>query len=159
MSKILNLATATFICTLCVFSSVQAQTAADATALKSFWKDVWQAYQTGNADKVMGAYTDQSSSITPDGRIQVGKDAMKADWENFMKMTDETPKFSYEEPTIRFITPDVAVVTYATEADIKIGGQQVGGRMIGLSVLHKINGKWMVETDSMTPVMTMPEGK
>jgi len=155
MSKLLHLATATFFFALCVFSNVQAQTTSDAASVKTFWKEVWQAYQTGNTEKVMGVYTDNASSITPDGRIQVGKDAMKTDWENFMKMTDEAPKFSYEEPTIRLITPDVAVVTYATEADIKIGGQQVGGKMIGLSVLHKINGKWMVETDSMTPVLPM----
>lgn len=159
MSKLLHLATATFFLVLFVYPNAQAQTTADATSAKIFWKEVWQAYQTGNIDNVVKVYTDQSTSITPDGRLQTGTAAMKTDWENFVKMTDEMPKFSYEEPTIRLITPDVAVVNYTTEADIKIGGQQVGGKMLGMSVLHKINGKWMVESDSMTPVLPMPEGK
>jgi len=159
MSKLLHLATATFFLALFVYPNVQAQTAADAASVKAFWKEVWQAYQTGDTDKVMQVYTDNASSITPDGRLQTGKAAMKEDWENFMKMVDETPKFSPGEPNIRLITPDVAIVTYSTEADIKMGGQQVGGKMLGMAVAHKINGKWMLETDSMTPVLPMPEGK
>jgi uncharacterized protein (TIGR02246 family) len=158
MSKIVNFTTALLFCALCA-TTAQAQSATDVASVKSFWKEVWQSYQTGNTEQVMKVYTENSSSITPDGRIQVGKTAMKEDWENLMKMVDEAPKFTYEEPTIRLITPDVAIVTYSTEADIKMGGQQVGGKTIGMAVLHKINGKWMVESDSMTPVMPMPEEK
>jgi len=29
--------------------------------------------------------------------------------------------------------------------------------MLGMAVLHKVNGKWTVESDSMTPVIEMPE--
>lgn len=139
-------------------SSANAQTAADEAAVKTFWKEVWKAYESGNVDEVMKLYADKACSITPDGRLQSGKEAMKTDWENFTKMTDAPPKFSYEEPTIRVITADVAIVTYATQADIKIGGQQVGGKMLGMAVLHKVNGKWTVEADSSTPVIEMPEG-
>lgn len=159
MSKLLHLAIATFFLVLFVYPNVQAQTTADAASAKTFWSEVWQAYQTGNVDNVMQVYTDNAGSITPDGRLQSGKAAMKEDWENFMKMVDETPKFSPGEPNIRLITPDVAIVTYTTDADIKVGGQQVGGKMLGMAVAHKINGKWMLEFDSMTPVLTMPEGK
>jgi uncharacterized protein (TIGR02246 family) len=138
-------------------SNANAQTAADETAVKTFWKQVWKAYEVGNVDEVMKIYADNATSITPDGRLQSGKAAMKEDWEAFTKMTDAPPKFTYEEPSIRVITADVAIVNYFTQADIKIGGQQVGGKMLGIAILHKVNGKWIVEADSMTPVMEMPE--
>ncbi len=138
-------------------SNANAQTAADEAAVKTFWKQVWKAYESGNVDEVMKVYTDNACSITPDGRLQSGKAAMKADWEAFTKMADAPPKFTYEEPTIRVITADVALVTYSTQADIKIGGQQVGGKMLGMAVLHKINGKWTIESDSSTPVIEVPE--
>lgn len=138
-------------------TNANAQTAADEAAVKTFWKQVWKAYESGNVDEVMKVYTDNACSITPDGRLQSGKEAMKADWEAFTKMTDAPPKFTYEEPSIRVITADVAIVIYATQADIKIDGQQVGGKMLGMAVLHKVNGKWTVESDSMTPVIEMPE--
>lgn len=138
-------------------TTATAQNAADEAAVKTFWKDVWKLYESGNIDEVMKIYTDNASSITPDGRLQSGKAAMKADWENFLKVVDSAPKFSYEEPSIRVITADVAIVNYSTQADIKVGGQQVGGKMLGIAVLHKVNDKWMIESDSMTPVIEMPE--
>ena len=138
-------------------SNANAQTAADEATVKTFWKQVWKAYESGNIDEVMKVYTDNACSVTPDGRLQSGKSAMKEDWEAFTKMTDAPPKFTYEEPSIRVITADAAIVTYSTQADIKIGGQQVGGKMLGMAILHKVNGKWMVEADSMTPVIEIPE--
>lgn len=140
-----------------ISSSAQAQTAADQASIKAFWKQTWQAYQSGEMDKVLPLYADNASSITPDGRVQNGKEAIKADWEAFTAMTDAKPTFTYEEPAIRFITPDVAITTYSTDVDIKIGGQQMGGRMTGVAIVRKVKGSWLIELDSMTPVMEMPE--
>ncbi|MFN0013288.1 MAG: nuclear transport factor 2 family protein [Saprospiraceae bacterium] len=140
-------------------TNAQAQMPSDLVTVKNAWKELWQAYQGGNMDVVVAHYKPNSTSITPDGRLQTGTAAMKEDWNNFIKMVDVPPVFSYEEPAIRLITPDVAVLNYATNADIKIGGQQVGGKMLGMAVLHKINGKWMIESDSMTPILAMPDGK
>lgn len=148
----------TFVVMSAAASNVSAQTAADEAAVKAFWKEVWRLYENGSAEEVLNIYADNATSITPDGRLQMGKAAMRADWEAFKQMTDAPPKFSYEEPVIRVISPGLAIVNYATQADIRVGGQQVGGKMLGIAVLHKVNGKWRIEADSMTPVMEMPGG-
>lgn len=135
--------------------NVQAQSKVDEDALKAFWKKVWQAYESGNDQKMFDFYADNASEITPDGNITNGKKAMIESWKEFMKMVDEKPKFTYENPTIRFISPDIAISTWDSSADIKIKGQQIGGKTKGMAVLHKIKGNWYIEFDSMTPVMQM----
>jgi len=139
-----------------VASVADAQTAADETAVKTFWKDTWTAFDSGDSEKMWAAYTENAAEIGPDGSLTSGKKALRENWDAFMKMADATPKFSYSNPSVRFVTADVAIITWDSEADIKIGGQQVGGKTKGMAVLHKINGKWMIEFDSLTPVMAPP---
>ncbi len=133
-----------------------AQTAADETAVKTFWKDTWSAFDSGDIEKMWAAYTENAAEIGPDGSLTSGKKALRENWDAFMKMVDATPKFSYANPSVRFVTADVAVITWDSEADIKIGGQQAGGKTKGVAVVHKISGKWMIEFDSLTPVMAPP---
>jgi len=137
-------------------NAVQAQTKADEAALKSFWKDVWTAYDSGNDDKMFAYYTENACEINPGGIITCGKKALIDSWNQFMKMVDTRPKFSFSDPSVRFITPEVGIISWDSGADIKIKGQQIGGKTKGMAVVHKINGKWLIEFDSLTPVMQMP---
>lgn len=137
--------------------TLHAQNAADEAAVKKFWNDVNEAYVSGNDDQMWAAYTENAAEIGPDGSLTTGKKALRENWDMFMKMADEKPKFSYTNPAVRFITPDVAIITWDSEMDIKIQGQQVGGKTKGTAVVHKIKGKWFVEFDSLTPIMQMPE--
>jgi len=139
-----------------VASIAGAQTAADETAVKTFWKDTWSAFDSGDTEKMWAAYADNAAEIGPDGSLTSGKKSLRENWDAFMKMVDAVPKFSYASPSVRFVTADVALITWDSEADIKIGGQQVGGKTKGMAVLHKINGRWMIEFDSLTPVMAPP---
>ncbi len=139
-------------------TTAQAQTADEAAILK-FWKETWTAFQAGNNAAMWDAYTDQAQEVTPDGQLASGKDAMRAGWDQFMKMVDAPPVFTASDPQIRMITTDVAILTWDSTADIKVGGQQVGGPTKGLGVVRKVNGKWKIEADAMVPVMQMPEGK
>lgn len=147
---------------LVVFSlsntATQAQTSADEAAVKSFWNEIWQAYDSGNTEKMWAAYTDNAAEIGPDGRLTTGKAALRESWEAFMKMVDEQPKFTYADPDVRVLTPEVALITWDSSADIKMGGQQVGGSTKGMAVVRKIKGQWMIEFDSLTPVLEMPAG-
>lgn len=135
-----------------------AQTAADEAAIKAYWKDIWTAFDAGNEEKMWAAYTDNAAEIGPDGSLTTGKQALRENWAAFMKMADAAPKFTYENPSVRMLTADVAILTWDSTADIKIGGQQVGGPTKGMAVLRKINGQWFIEFDSLTPKMQMPEG-
>ncbi len=137
--------------------NAQAQTDNQAT-FEAFIKTVYDAYQSGSDDAMWVFYSDNAGEITPDGRLSSGKEALKSSWKEFMKMVDSRPNFSYKMTSWRLITPDVAILTWDTVADIKIQGQQVGGPTSDMAVLRKVNGNWLIEFDSMTPVVEMPSG-
>lgn len=143
---------------VCAFfaQTANAQTAADEAAIKTFWKETWQAYDAGNLEKMWASYTDNAGEIGPDGSLTVGKKALRESWEAFMKMVDTAPKFTYESPVVRMLNAEFAILTWDSSADIKIGGQQVGGKTKGMALLRKIKGQWLVEFDTLTPVMQMP---
>ncbi|MCA0239054.1 MAG: nuclear transport factor 2 family protein [Bacteroidetes bacterium] len=133
-----------------------AQTAKDEADLKGYWKDVWESYESGNTEAMWAAYTEDAAEIGPDGSYVQGKKALRENWDMIMKMVDAPPKFTYENPSVRFITPDVAILVWDSSADIKIKGQQVGGKTKGMALAHRTAGKWLIEFDSITPVISMP---
>lgn len=137
--------------------AVQAQRAgSEEAAILDFWKKTWEAYDAGDLDKMWAAYTDEAGEISPDGTLTVGKANLKAEYEAMLKMLDEKPKFTYENPSVRILSPEFALVTWSSNADFKIGGQQVGGQTTGVAFLRKIKGAWKIEFDALAPVMQMP---
>ncbi|HMQ60307.1 MAG TPA: SgcJ/EcaC family oxidoreductase [Flavilitoribacter sp.] len=154
--KTIKFCTLTFAFALIAFAAQAQRAGSEEAAIKNLWNSIYQAFETGNNEAMWAAYTDNAGEIGPDGSLTIGKEKLKASWEAFMKMVDEAPKFTLEEPTVRILTPDVAILTWQSSADIKVGGQQFGGKSVGMAVVRKIKGNWMVEFDSMTPVMEMP---
>jgi uncharacterized protein (TIGR02246 family) len=134
-----------------------AQNASDVVSVKKFYNDGWQTYISMDFNKIMNLYTDKAVSIDPAGGITTGKKAMREVWEGFYKMIEGKPTFSFEEPNIQVLTPDVAIITYNYADDIKIQGQQVGGKKSGLMVVQKINGGWKLAADASVPVLPMPD--
>ena len=131
----------------------------NATAIHKMWKDTWDAYQAGDNKKMWAAYTNDAAEISPDGNITYGKKALKASWEAFMKMTDKAPSFTYGDPQVRMLTNDIALIVWDSSADIQMGGKQLGGKTKGMAVVRKIKGQWLIEFDSLTPVIPMPESQ
>lgn len=144
-------------CILFLSQNVVAQD--NQATFESYLKKVYDAYESGNADAMWAFYTDGASEVSPDGTLTSGIKSLKAGWALFMNMVDGKPTFTYKLTSWRLITPEVALLTWDSTADIKVQGQQVGGPATCSAVLHKINGQWKIEFDSMTPVMQMPEGK
>jgi uncharacterized protein (TIGR02246 family) len=153
--------TINFICTALfitgLFLNVTAQNATDVAAVKKFYYDGWQTYLTMDFNKIMTLYTDKVVSIDPAGGITTDKKTMRETWEGFFKMLDTKPTFTYQEPNIRFITPDVAVVSFKYADDIKMQGQQIGGEKSGLMIVQKVNGAWKLTVDASVPVLSMPD--
>ncbi|MCB0570687.1 MAG: nuclear transport factor 2 family protein [Phaeodactylibacter sp.] len=129
----------------------------DVAAVHELWENVWKAYDSGDDAAMFSYYTSQAAEIGPDGNITFGREALEASWQMFMQMVDERPKFRYRNPLVRLLSDGLALIVWDSEADIKIGGQQIGGQTKGVAIVHKINGVWKVEFDSLTPIMPMPE--
>ncbi len=137
--------------------SAHAQTKSDETAIKAMLKDCFQAFAEGDNERGFSYYADNAWEISPDGSLAMGKQTIRAGYDAFMKMIEGKPKFTFNNVEVRFIKSDVAIVAMDYEADIKINGQQIGGKSKGLGVVQKVNGKWLLEADAATPVMQMPD--
>jgi uncharacterized protein (TIGR02246 family) len=129
---------------------------AEANAVHAAITKSYDAFIAGDMVQGFAVYTDDATEIGPDGSITHGKKAMLEGWEAFKNMADEAPKFSYSNVRVRLLTNDIAIVLLDSEADIKIGGQQVGGKSVCSAVMRKIKGEWKLEFDQLTPLMGMP---
>lgn len=122
-------------------------------SVETFLKDVYTAYEKMNYKLLKSYYDRQAGEINPDGSMVQGLKNLEASWKAFDGMVDERPTFTYQLTSSRMVSEDIAVVTWDSEANIKIKGQQVGGETIGMAVLKKKNNSWIILFDSMTPVV------
>ena len=128
----------------------------EAKAVHNAIAQCYDSFIAGNMEKGFSVYTNEAVEVDPGGNVTFGKKAMLEGWTAFVKIADETPQFKYENVQVRMLTSDVALVIWDSEADIKIGGQQVGGKSKGMAVMRKINGVWKLEFDQLTPILGMP---
>ena len=157
MKNIIFITVSLLFVSLFTTSNATAQNTAEAELTK-MWSDVWKAYESDDLSKVWLHYADKACEIYPDGSMITGLSNIKAGYEQFAGMLEGTPSWTASKPVIRLITPDVALLTSDVVSDIKLkGGQQMGGKATFALLVHKVNGKWLIEFDSQTPVMQMPE--
>jgi uncharacterized protein (TIGR02246 family) len=136
--------------------SASAQSTAE-TELNKMWTDVWKTYEGNDLSKVWPYYAEKATEIYPDGSMMTGLSNIKAGYEQFAGMLEGTPTWKTTPPVIRLISSDVALLTSEVVSDIKLkGGQQIGGKSTFALIAHKVNGKWLIEFDSQTPVLQMP---
>lgn len=139
--------------------NAHAQSAEESKILK-MWDEVWQAYESGNEAKMWSFYTEDACEIYPDGSSVCGVKAIREGYEQFKTMLEGKPSWTMTKPTVRFLGADVALLMSDVTSDIKLkGGQQIGGKSKFATIVRKVNGKWMIEFDSQTPAIPMPEGK
>jgi len=139
--------------------NVHAQSADESKVLK-MWDEVWQAYESGNEAKMWSFYTEDACEIYPDGSSVCGLKAIREGYEQFKTMLEGKPSWTMTKPTVRFLGADVALLMSDVTSDIKLkGGQQIGGKSKFATIVRKVNGKWLIEFDSQTPAIPMPEGK
>ncbi len=138
-----------------VISTVKAQSTNDEASLKIFWNNLWEAYATGNAVQIYSNYTDNATMITPDGNTLLGKNAIIESWNEMINMLDEKPKFIYSNLSINYNAKDMATLSWDNATDIKVEGQQIGGNLKETAVVHRLNGNWLIESDTMRPLIQM----
>ncbi|MEI2695093.1 MAG: nuclear transport factor 2 family protein [Saprospiraceae bacterium] len=126
------------------------------TTFETFLKDVYTLYEKHDYKALKNIYDRQAGEIGPDGMLIMGIKNLEASWKMFDGMVDGTPKFTYQLTSSRMVTPEIAIITWDSDADIVIKGQQMGGKATGMAVLKKKGNGWQIQFDSMTPVMAMP---
>ena len=144
------------ICGLFLFAqNTQAQNG-KSDDFKAYLDEVYKAYETLDPNAIVKYYAADAQEIGPDGSFVTGIATLKASWEGILKVLDKKPSFTHKFVSARQIRPDVAIITFEQEADLVMGGQQIGGKTICMAVISKKEGRWQIEYDSMTPVIPMP---
>lgn len=160
MNKVLHFAALLLLTALCApstFSGLQAQNAADQTAVLKMWDDVWKAYEAGDEAKMWSFYAENACEIYPDGSSLCGKKAIREGYDAFKGMLDGKPSWEMTKPSVQFLGADVVLLMSDVTSDIKLkGGMQIGGKSKFATIIRKVNGHWLIEFDSQTPVLPPP---
>lgn len=132
-----------WVCVLCLGAAPMLSAFAGGTAdpreeqaIKAVLARFYEGWNTHDADKMVSAYADDIDHINVFGEWHQGKTAIK---EDIVQLHTGSGKNSHKDYTIekmRFIKPDVAVVTVRSVS--ALGGN------IGTYVLTKDTGQWLV---------------
>lgn len=150
-----------------VFSDIQAQKKVqklpmdNKAVFEKFLNDVYAAYYQAYDKKDYRGFAryfgGNAAEIYPDGHLVYTLKNLKTAWKESDEMLDEKPSFVNKLTSSRMISPEVALITWECEADMKAQGQQVGGRFICHAILKKKGNDWSVEFDALVPIIPRPE--
>lgn len=124
-------------------------------SFENFLKAVYTAYENKDYKALKNYYSRVAGEIGPDGSMIQGMKYLEPSWKAFDAMLDEKPTFTYKLTSSRMINSEIGIITWDSEADIMMKGQQIGGKATGLAVLKKRNDSWLIEFDVLTPVIPM----
>ena len=125
-------------CVICLAAAASGAAASpqDEQGIKAVLARFYDGWNTHDADKMVSAYADDIDHINVFGEWHQGKAAIK---EDIVQVHAGPAKNSHKDYTIekmRFIKPDVAVVTVRSVS--ALGGN------IGTYVMTKDTGQWLV---------------
>ncbi len=128
---------------------------------EKFLSDVYAAYYEAfdkkNYKNFAKFFTGNAAEIGPDGRLTYSLKTLKEVWAEGDKMMDEKPSFNNKLTSSRMLNSEIAVITWDSEANIKMQGKQMNGMSTCMAVLKKSGSGWVIEFDSVTPLIAMPE--
>lgn len=124
-------------------------------AFEKFLTDVYnayyEAYDKKNYKGFVKFFSGNAAEIGADGNLTYSLKALKEMWPKQDAMLDGKPKFENKLTSARMINSEVALITWETDADVMVGGKQVGGKMTNAAVLKKSGNNWTIEFDVAVP--------
>ena len=121
----------------------------EAKAVHAAINTAFEALNARDFDKCWAVYSDEAASIEPNGKMIVGKLALKNALTDLMKFA-EYEEVAVRDVQVRLLGPGVAIATMEAETSIKINGDQVGGKFRVSSTLRKMKGAWKIEFEQVT---------
>ncbi len=137
--------------------SLRAQSAADEKAIRTALTDGMDAYFQGDVAKVVSMYTDNAVVIDWMGTVTTGREALRASMDQALQYEKPNPdNFHFNVATVRFLSPDIAVVQADLNGVSTMDGKQQEWRGVNAMIFVRKNGKWLIDQEQNTPVMPMP---
>lgn len=138
---------------LCLAASSLAQPAGEEAQVRDAVRSFYDAFNSHDFQRVPQFTTDDWVHVNPTGGRTQGRKAVLAELEEvhstFLKGVTDTP----EETSVRFATPDVAVVTVPSRMSTFTtpdGVKHENERQIRTFVVVKRDGRWLIMQDQNT---------
>jgi len=128
-----------------VVTSAQLGTAADENAIVQRLSTYAAARMKRDAHAEALCYTEDGDFRSSAGPFVTGR----ANIEKQLAVTDPRYRFSLEPASLRFLSPDVAIV----EADIQAGVQSPLTKLVGTYVMVRRTGDWLIGAARIVPAM------
>lgn len=135
----------------------QSLSAADQKAIDETMTLGQTAFQKMDISILTPLFSENVEQIVPDGTIVRGKANVSAGIGAYMSYLKTQPKPDRVESKktseqYRYLMPDLVLATYSEETTTFFGDKSKAEKMTTAMILHKINGKWLVELIALTPV-------
>ncbi len=152
-------------CAFALFTqNIQAQTisAADQAGITACYNAFMAAFEKLDAAAIGPLLTENAEQIIPTGEIVRGRANIVASMEGYMAFLKTQPKPDRMETKNvaqqnRYLSTDLILTTYTEESTLYFGDKSRTEKMTTSVIMRKINGKWLADLITLTPVMAMPE--
>lgn len=130
--------------------AMQAQTGSEENAIRTWLDAGFQAYLSGDMEKMLAYYNDDAVVIDWMGRRSDGKDALR----EAFKAEQEAPSTDVRAHIldIRFLEPGIAVVCTELKGKSEMNGQPFEWTGNSTMLLSKKSGDWRIVLEQNTGV-------
>jgi len=122
------------------------QTAADSVSVRTFIEAYQRTWNTHDASALAAFFTEDADMVAGNVPASRGRQAIRDYWQDYFAMQEPGRQLTLDVVPVRFIAPDVAVVTVTTTT----GGQDAEGRELharrfrGAWLLQRQGGDWLI---------------
>ncbi len=121
-------------------------TAQDSVAVAARIDAYKTAWDTHDASAVAAFFTEDADFVMGNQPASVGRRAIQEWWRDYFSSQEPERHLGLDVHSVRFVTPDVAVVTLTTTTGGRdgLGRDLLARRFRGTWVLHRHGGEWMI---------------
>jgi uncharacterized protein (TIGR02246 family) len=133
------------------------QANADEQALRNLIGKAIDDYYAGDADKLAAYYAENATMVIYTGQKINGRAAIRESVAEGFKIEKPTPaNFKFAVASVRFLNANLAIVVADLKGTSQMDGKTIEWSGVSTLVFSRSGGKWLIELESNTPVMSMP---
>lgn len=160
MSNFIRIAAVLLLTALCANANAQTISATDQKGIEACYNGFMAAFEKLDASNLGSLLTENAEHIIPNGAIIRGRDNVVAAMKGYMEFLKTQPKPDNVEiknlgMQSRYLASDVILSTYTEETSTTVAGKTNVEKLTNAIIMRKVNGQWLAELISLTPVVEM----
>lgn len=160
MSTISKLAALLLTCSFALNLRAQSLSTADQQGIDATFKSISAAFEQLDAPALSPFFTENAVSVSPLGHITRGHANLMGMYTGLFNYFKSLPvPDRYEDQRLdwqaRYLTQDIVAISFVEMSTSYFGDKNKVEKMAYSLILRKVDGKWLVEQVSLTPVTDM----